>query len=115
MTAQDFLCKALLRLLLQSRREGMLDCVRMTKISILLIAFLCVMPAAAQEKVILDSDYTTIGDDGQVGVMAMQLHAQGVVNLLAITVVAGNNWMTQGVCDVLRAVVRMGLDDSVGV
>jgi hypothetical protein len=36
------------------------------------------VPAAAQEKVILDSDYTTIGDDGQVGVMAMQLHAQGV-------------------------------------
>lgn len=40
---------------------------------------LCASPAAAQEKVILDSDYMTIGDDGQVGVMAMQLHAQGVI------------------------------------
>ena len=49
---------------------------------------LCAIPAAAQEKVILDSDYTTIGDDGQAGVMAMQLHAQGVINLLGITVVA---------------------------
>src|SRR5436309_7277778 len=115
MTAQDFLCKALLRLLLQSRREGMLDCVRMTKISILLIAFLCVMPAAAQEKVILDSDYTTIGDDGQVGVMAMQLHAQGVVNLLGITVVAGNNWLPQEVSDVLKAVERMGVADTIPV
>ena len=42
---------------------------------------LCAVPAAAQEKVILDSDYTTIGDDGQVGVMAMQLH--GHVDLLS--------------------------------
>jgi inosine-uridine nucleoside N-ribohydrolase len=76
---------------------------------------LCALPAAAQEKVILDSDYTTIGDDGQVGVMAMQLHAQGVINLLGITVVAGNQWLAQGVSDALKAVERMGLGDTMGV
>ena len=73
------------------------------------------LPAAAQEKVILDSDYTTIGDDGQVGVMAMQLHAQGAINLLGITVVAGNNWLPQEVSDALKAVERIGLADTVGV
>src|SRR3989475_257061 len=76
---------------------------------------LCAFPATAQEKVILDSDYTTIGDDGQVGVMAMQLHAQGAINLLGITVVAGNNWLPQEVSDALKAVERMGLADKVGV
>jgi len=63
---------------------------------------LVAMPAAAQEKVILDSDYTTIGDDRQVGVMAMQLHAQGVINLLGITVVAGHQWLPQEVSDALQ-------------
>src|SRR2546423_14330488 len=80
-----------------------------------LLATLFVIPAAAQEKVILDSDYTTIGDDGQVGVMAMQLHAEGVINLLGITVVAGNQWLPQEVSDALKAVERMGLADKVGV
>src|SRR2546426_4045633 len=94
---------------------AMLDCVRMRQISIFLIALLCAMPAAAQEKLILDSDYTTIGDDGQVGVMAMQLHAEGVINLLGITVVAGNQWLPQEVSDALKAVERMGLADKVGV
>jgi len=76
---------------------------------------LCTVQAAAQQRVILDSDYTTIGDDGQVGVMAMQLHAQGVINLLGITVVAGNQWLPQEVSDALKAVERMGLADKVGV
>src|SRR5262245_4991855 len=76
---------------------------------------LCALPAYAQDKVILDSDYTTIGDDGQVGVMAMQLHAQGVINLLGITVVAGNQWLPQEVSDALKAVERMGLAEKVGV
>ncbi len=76
---------------------------------------LCGVSAAAQEKVILDSDYTTIGDDGQVGVMAMQLHAEGVINLLGITVVAGNQWLPQEVSDALKAVERMGLGETIGV
>jgi inosine-uridine nucleoside N-ribohydrolase len=71
--------------------------------------------AIAREKVILDSDYTTIGDDGQVGIMAAQLHAQGVIELLGITVVAGNNWLPQEVADALKAVERLGISDVVGV
>ena len=88
---------------------------RMRYTALWLGAFLWALPAAAQEKVILDSDYSTIGDDGQAGVMAMQLHAQGVINLLGITVVAGNNWLPQEVSDALKAVERMGLADAVGV
>ena len=72
-------------------------------------------PAAAQEKVILDTDYTTIGDDGQVGIMAAQLHAEGVIDLLGITVVAGNDWLPQEVADALKAVERLGIADTVGV
>jgi inosine-uridine nucleoside N-ribohydrolase len=69
----------------------------------------------AQEKVILDTDFTTIGDDGQVGIMAAQLHAQGVIDLLGITVVAGNDWLPQEVADALKAVERLGIADKVGV
>lgn len=71
--------------------------------------------AAGPEKVILDSDYTTIGDDGKVGVMAAQLHAAKVIELLGITVVAGNGWLPQEVSDALKAVERMGIADTVGV
>src|SRR6478672_7092775 len=71
--------------------------------------------AAAPEKMILDTDFTTIGDDGKVAVMAAQLHAQGVIELLGITVVAGNGWLNQEVSDALKAVERLGLSDTVGV
>jgi inosine-uridine nucleoside N-ribohydrolase len=71
--------------------------------------------ATAREKVILDTDYTTIGDDGQVGIMAAQLHAEGVIDLLGITVVAGNDWLPQEVADALKAVERLGIADTVGV
>src|SRR3989449_10966891 len=111
----EFLDHATSPAVIDRRYSAMLDFVRMRQISILLIAVLCAMPAAAQEKVILDSDYTTIGDDGQVGVMAMQLHAEGVINLLGITVVAGNNWLPQEVSDALKAVDRMGLTDTIPV
>src|SRR5262245_42449016 len=80
-----------------------------------LLVVLCAIPAAAQEKVILDSDYTTIGDDGQAGIMAMQLHAAGVIDLLGITVVAGNQWLPQAVADALKAVERMGMGGKIGV
>ena len=70
---------------------------------------------AAPQKMILDTDFTTIGDDGKVGIMAAQLHAQGVIELLGITVVAGNGWLNQEVADALKAVERLGLADRVGV
>jgi len=71
--------------------------------------------AAAPQKIILDTDFSTIGDDGKVGIMAAQLHAQGVIDLLGITVVAGNQWLDQGVADTLKAVERLGIADKVGV
>ena len=72
-------------------------------------------PRASREKVILDTDFTTMGDDGKVGVMAAQLHAARVIDLLGITVVAGNGWLNQEVADALKAVERLGIADSVGV
>jgi inosine-uridine nucleoside N-ribohydrolase len=70
---------------------------------------------AAPQKIILDTDFSTIGDDGKVGVMAAQLHAQGVIDLLGITVVAGNQWLNQGVADTLKAVERLGIAGTIGV
>lgn len=70
---------------------------------------------APPEKIILDTDFTTTGDDGMVGIMAAQLHAQGTIELLGITVVAGNEWLAQEVADALRAVERLGISGTVGV
>ena len=66
-------------------------------------------------KVILDTDFNTIGDDGQAFAMAAQLHAAGSLSLLGITVVTGNQWLNQGVSDALRAVERMSVAGQVGV
>ena len=71
--------------------------------------------ARAQEKVIIDTDFSTIGDDGQVLIMAAQLDAEGVIDLMGITVVTGNNWLKQEMADALRAVERLGIADKVGV
>jgi len=72
-------------------------------------------PARAAEKVIIDTDFSTLGDDGQVLIMASQLDRQGVIDLLGVTVVTGNNWLKQEVADALRAVERLGIADKVGV
>ncbi|MDP5007846.1 MAG: nucleoside hydrolase, partial [Glaciimonas sp.] len=66
-------------------------------------------------KVIIDSDYNTMSDDGQLGVMAVQLQAQGKINVLGITVVSGNQWLKQGVADALKSVERLGVGDRIGV
>ncbi|KAG8157180.1 hypothetical protein KVR01_012888 [Diaporthe batatas] len=69
----------------------------------------------APHKVIFDTDFNTIGDDGQALAMAAQLHAAGSLTLLGITVVTGNQYLNQGVADALRAVERMGIAHDVGV
>jgi purine nucleosidase len=66
-------------------------------------------------KVIIDTDYTTLGDDGQLGVMACQLAAEGAIDLLGIAVVTGNQWLRQGVADALKSVERLGMEHRVGV
>lgn len=69
----------------------------------------------APHKIIIDSDYNTMSDDGQLGVMAVQLQAQGLVQVMGITVVSGNKWLRQGVAEALKSVERLGVEDRIGV
>jgi purine nucleosidase len=71
-------------------------------------------PPPAQ-KIIIDSDYNTMSDDGQLGVMAAQLQAEGKVQVMGISVVSGNQWLKQGVADALMSVERLGVGDRIGV
>jgi purine nucleosidase len=70
---------------------------------------------ASPPKVIIDTDFNTIGDDGQVAVMAAQLYAQGAIDLLGFTIPSGNQWRDQEVSDCLKAVERMGIEHRVKV
>src|SRR6201998_4444074 len=72
-------------------------------------------PPASPPKVIIDTDFNTIGDDGQVGAMASQLYAQGVIDLLGFTIASGNQWRDQEVADCLAAVKRMGIENNAKV
>ena len=71
--------------------------------------------SASPPKVIIDTDFNTMSDDGQVGVMAGQLFAQGVIDLLGFTIPSGNQWRDQGVSDCLKAVERLGIEHRVKV
>jgi inosine-uridine nucleoside N-ribohydrolase len=71
--------------------------------------------ASEPPKVIIDTDFNTIGDDGQVAVMAAQLYAQGAIDLLGFTIVSGNQWRDQEVSDCLKAVERLGIEHKVNV
>jgi inosine-uridine nucleoside N-ribohydrolase len=66
-------------------------------------------------KVIFDTDFNTIGDDGQCLAMAAQLHATKDIELLGLTIVAGNQYLPQEVSDALKAVERLGLENEIGV
>jgi purine nucleosidase len=66
-------------------------------------------------KLIIDSDFNTMGDDGQLFAMTTQLMAQSKVNLLGLCVVTGNNWLLQEEAEALKAVERMGVQNEVGV
>lgn len=70
---------------------------------------------AAVPKIIIDSDYNTMSDDGQLGAMAAQLQAQGRLQVMGISVVSGNQWLRQGVADALKSVERLGVGDRIGV
>ena len=69
----------------------------------------------APPKVILDTDFNTISDDGQALAMLAQLDAAGKLDLLGITVATGNAWLEQETSDALKAVERLGIERSVGV
>jgi purine nucleosidase len=72
-------------------------------------------PASTAQKVIIDSDYNTMEDDGLASIMAFQLQAQGTLKIMGITVVTGNDWGEQEVSDALKAVERMGVSTQIGV
>jgi inosine-uridine nucleoside N-ribohydrolase len=83
--------------------------------AILLSCSLVSAQPAHAPKVIIDTDFNTIFDDGQAVVMAAQLHSQGVINLLGLTVASGNEWRDQEVAETLKAVERLGIEKSVPV
>jgi len=69
----------------------------------------------APPKVILDTDFNTISDDGQALAMLAQLDAARQLDLLGITVATGNAWLEQETSDALKAVERLGIEHEVGV
>ena len=54
-----------------------------------------VVAADQPRKIIIDTDFNVMSDDGQLVVMAAQLQAEGVVTIMGITVVSGNQWHKQ--------------------
>jgi inosine-uridine nucleoside N-ribohydrolase len=88
---------------------------RTVTIAFACIGFLWGAATAAPQKMINDTDFNTIGDDGKVVIMAGQLYGQGTIDLLGITIVAGNDWLNQETSDALKGVERMGVADRVGV
>ena len=66
-------------------------------------------------KVILDTDFNTISDDGQALAMLAQLDAAGKLELLGVTVATGNAWLEQETSDALKAVERLGIERQIGV
>lgn len=100
-------------------KSNMLQCIRVFALMALaLLADASVaddLRRAHAPKVIIDTDFNTIGDDGQVAAMAAQLHARGAIELLGLTVASGNQWLNQGVSDALKAVERLGIENRVKV
>lgn len=75
----------------------------------LLAVLLSISPASAKEKIILDTDMVEMFDDG----IAMLLLAKAPeVELLGVTVTAGNTWVPDGVAIALR---QLELEDISGV
>jgi inosine-uridine nucleoside N-ribohydrolase len=70
---------------------------------------------AGPPKVIIDTDFNTIFDDGQVAIMAAQLYAAGEIDILGFTVASGNEWRDQEVAECLKAMERMGIEHRVKV
>jgi inosine-uridine nucleoside N-ribohydrolase len=66
-------------------------------------------------KVIIDTDFNTMGDDGRVAVMAAQLYSKGAIDLLGFTIASGNQWRDQEVSDCLKAMERLGIEQRVKV
>jgi len=83
--------------------------------ALLVAVGLCAGTAQAAEKVIFDTDFNVLNDDGQAFIMLAQLHGQKRIELLGMTLVSGNAWVDQEQVDALKAVERMGVEKEVGV
>lgn len=70
---------------------------------------------ASPPQIIIDSDFMTMSDDGQVLAMAAQLQAQSALQIMGLCVVSGNEWRPQETAEALKAVERLGIENTVGV
>jgi inosine-uridine nucleoside N-ribohydrolase len=73
------------------------------------------MAASLPTKIIIDSDFGTLNDDGQLLAIAAQLQARGRVEILGLTLVSGNKWLRQETAEALKSVERLGIAQQVGV
>ncbi|MHC4189086.1 MAG: nucleoside hydrolase, partial [Planctomycetota bacterium] len=72
-------------------------CIVLVGVTVLLVALASV--AGAKEKVILDSDMVVLYDDG-VAMMMLANHPD--IELLGVTIVPGNTWVSEGTAYALR-------------
>ncbi len=80
-----------------------------------LMLYLVAAPAGAQQKIILDTDLSHYSDDHEALVMLANLHKAGQIELLGVTLVAGNDWLAQLEVDALKALERLGLATEIPV
>ncbi|MCL1922197.1 MAG: nucleoside hydrolase [Kiritimatiellaeota bacterium] len=76
------------------------------------IIFAAAFVAQAQQKIILDTDMVEIFDDG---IAMMMLHLDPGVELLGVTTVVGNSWVSEGTAWALRQLEAVKAADKVPV
>jgi hypothetical protein len=70
---------------------------------------------ASPLRIIIDTDFKTMVDDGQVLAMAAQLQAQSALRIMGLCVVSGNDWQPQETAEALKAVERLGIENTVDI
>ncbi len=65
--------------------------------------------------VIVDADLYHYADDHEAFVMIANLHQRGMIELLGLTLVTGNHWLSQIESDALKAVERLNLQSEIPV
>jgi inosine-uridine nucleoside N-ribohydrolase len=71
--------------------------------------------ARGPQKIIFDTDFNLFGDDGQALILAAQAHAAGQIQILGMTLVAGNTWIEEQRPIAAKAVERVGLEADIPV
>ncbi|MCP5382808.1 MAG: nucleoside hydrolase [Kordiimonadaceae bacterium] len=83
--------------------------------------FICIgfvfltIASEAKEKIIVDVDLHHFTDDHEALIMLTNLHKQKKLQLMGVTLVAGNQWIDQIENDTLKAVERLGMADELPV